>query len=67
MMRKKNHIYNITLTNGELLENCCIRRPLEWNASGIAVNFVAMKDENGQTIVLSKYHIVKAELIRIEE
>ncbi|QQZ09645.1 hypothetical protein [Heyndrickxia vini] len=64
---KKVHIYHITLTNGELLENIRIEGSLEWNLSGIAVNLIAVEDGNGKKIVLSKYHIVKAELVNIED
>ena len=66
-MKKKFHIYNILLTNGELLENIRIEGPLEYNFSGVAVSFIPVENQDGKTIVLSMYHIVKAELLKIEE
>lgn len=66
MVRKKVHVYNITLTNGELLKNVEVKGALEWNLSGVAVNLVAAEDENGNSIVLNKYHIIKAELTTIK-
>lgn len=65
-MKKKTHSYHITLTNGELLENIQIEGSLEWNLSGVATNLIAVEDEAGKTVVLSKYHIVKAELVKVE-
>ncbi|MGE7759923.1 hypothetical protein [Peribacillus sp. NPDC097895] len=64
---KKVHIYHITLTNGELLQNIRIEGSLEWNLSGIAVNLIAVEDADGKKVVLSKYQIVKAELVSIED
>lgn len=66
MLKKNIHIYNITLTTGELLKNIRIEGPLEWKLSGIA-SLIAVEDGNGKTVVLSKYHIVKAELVNIED
>lgn len=67
MSRKKIYVYNITLSNGELLKNIEMKGSLEWNLSGVAVNLVAVEDENGNSIVLNKYHIIKAELITIKK
>ncbi|WP_256941431.1 hypothetical protein [Bacillus sp. EAC] len=64
---KKIHIYHITLTNGELLKNTRVEGSLEWRLSGIAANLIAVEDDNGKKIVLSKYQIVKAELENIED
>lgn len=64
---KRVHFYHITLSNGELLENIRIEGSLEWNLSGIAAHLVAVEDPDGRKIVLSKYHIVKAELIKVED
>lgn len=66
-MKKKFHTYNILLTNGEWLENIRIEGPLEYNFSGVAVSFIPVEDAQGKTIVLSMYHIVKAELLKIED
>ncbi|HLR65577.1 MAG TPA: hypothetical protein VK105_00370 [Virgibacillus sp.] len=67
MSRKKIYVYNITLSNGELLKNIEMKGSLEWNLSGVAVNLAAVKDENGNSVVLNKYHIIKAELITIKK
>jgi hypothetical protein len=64
---KKVHIYHITLTNGELLKNIRIEGSLEWNLSGIAAQLIAVEDADGKKVILSKYHIVKAELVNIED
>lgn len=64
---KKVHIYHITLTNGELLKNIRMEGSLEWNFSGIAVNLIAVEDADGKKVVLSKYQIVKGELVSIED
>lgn len=64
---KKIHIYHITLTNGVLLKNIRIEGSLEWNLSGIAANLIAVEDADGKKVVLSKYHIVKGELLGIED
>lgn len=64
---KKVHIYHITLSNGELLRNIRIEGSLEWSLSGVAVNLIAVENADGKKIVLSKYHIVKGELVSIED
>ncbi|MFD1032753.1 hypothetical protein [Metaplanococcus flavidus] len=66
-MKKRFHIYNILLTNGEWLKNIRIEGPLEYNFSGVMVSFLPVEDADGKTIVLSMYQIVKAELLYIEE
>ncbi|MFC4711616.1 hypothetical protein [Planococcus dechangensis] len=66
-MKKKFHIYNILLTNGEMLEGIRVEGALEDHFSGVAVSFFPVEDANGKTIVLSIFHIVRAELQRIEE
>ncbi|ANU24549.1 hypothetical protein [Planococcus donghaensis] len=66
-MKKKFYIYNIRLTTGEYLENIRIEGPLENHFSGIAVSLFPVKDAEGNTIVLSIFHIVKADLLKIEE
>ncbi|WP_010530555.1 hypothetical protein [Lentibacillus jeotgali] len=67
-MKKKTYIYNITLTNGELLKNIRSKGgSLQLRFNGIGTNFVPVEDDDGRTVVLSKYQIVKAELVNIEE
>lgn len=66
-MKPKFHIYNILLTTGEHLENIRIEGPLEDHFSGVAVSLFAVKDMEGKTMVLSIFHIVKADLIAVEE
>ncbi|HLQ73696.1 MAG TPA: hypothetical protein VK125_05645 [Bacillota bacterium] len=39
---------------------------LEKKLAGVALNFIFVQDMNENTILLSKYHIVKAELVHIE-
>lgn len=66
-MKPKFYIYNILLTTGEHLENIRIEGPLEDHFSGVAVSLFSVKDVEGKTMVLSIFHIVKADLIAIEE
>ncbi|MDQ0430714.1 MULTISPECIES: hypothetical protein [Caryophanaceae] len=66
-MRQKFHVYNILLTTGEYLENIRIEGPLEDHFSGVAVSLFPVKDVDGKTMVLSIFHIVKADLISVEE
>lgn len=64
---KKEHVYNVTLTNGEILNEIHTEGPLEFLFSGVAVNLIAVKDGKEKTIVLSKYQITKAELIQVKD
>lgn len=64
---KKKYIYDITLVNGEFLQNIGIKGRSLQSYNGIGANFVPVEDSNGKTVVLSKYQIVKAELVNIEE
>lgn len=66
-MKKRFHIYNILLTNGEWLKEIRMEGALEDNFSGVMVSFLPVEDAEGKTIVLSMYQIVKAELLFIEE
>ncbi|QHJ69525.1 hypothetical protein [Planococcus halotolerans] len=66
-MKKKIHTYNILLSNGEWLENIRFEGPLEYHFSGVMVSLLPVKDAAGKTIVLNMYHIVKAELLTVEE
>lgn len=62
------HIYNITLTNGELLKHIRSKGgTLQSRFNGIGRNFVSVEDSDGKTVLLSKYQIVKAELVNVEE
>lgn len=45
VFNKKKHIYNITLTNNEILNNIHTEGSLEFIFSGVAVNLVAVKDD----------------------
>ena len=67
-MKKKIHIYDILLSNGELLKNIRIEgSSLELKFNGVGKNFAAVEDSDRKTIVLSKYQIVKAELVDTKE
>ncbi|RAZ67702.1 hypothetical protein [Planococcus maitriensis] len=66
-MKKKFYIYNILLTNGDMLEDIRIEGALEDHFIGIAVSLLPVEDAAGKTIVLNLFHIVRAELVRIEE
>lgn len=66
-MKKKIHTYNILLSNGEWLENIHFEGPLEYHFSGVMVSLLPVQDASGKTIVLNMYHIVKAELLTVEE
>lgn len=66
-MKKKFYIYNVLLTNGEMLEGIRIEGALEDHFIGVAVSLLPVEDAEGKTIVLSLFHIVRAELLRIEE
>lgn len=66
-MKQKFHVYTILLTTGEYLENIRIEGPLEDHFSGVAVSLFAVEDTEGKNIVLSIFHIVKADLIKVEE
>ncbi|WP_282020693.1 hypothetical protein [Planomicrobium okeanokoites] len=66
-MKKKIHTYNILLSNGEWLENIRFEGPLEYHFSGIMVSLLPVQDAAGKTIVLNMHHIVKAELLTVEE
>lgn len=67
-MKRKTRIYNITLTNGELLEHIRIKGgPLQIIFNGIGKKFISVEDSDGKTVVLSRYQVVKAELVDIEK
>ncbi|RNF38720.1 hypothetical protein [Planococcus salinus] len=66
-MQKRFHVYRILLTTGEWIEDVRIEGPLEYNFPGVAVSFMPVENRNGNTIVLNMFHIVKAELLEIEE
>lgn len=66
-MMKKIHIYNITVSTGEQFKNVRIEGSISNRYSGIATTFITVENEAGQTVELTKYQIVKAELIDIEE
>lgn len=67
-MKKKIYIYNITLTNGEVLKHIRIKGgSFQLVFNGVGKNFISVEDSDGKTIVLSKYQVVKAELVDIEK
>ncbi|ALS79983.1 MULTISPECIES: hypothetical protein [Planococcus] len=66
-MKQKFYVYNILLTNGEYLENIRVEGPLEDHFPGVSVSLFSVENIEGKTIVLSVFHIVKADLISIEE
>lgn len=66
-MAKKIHVYNITVSTGEQFKNVRIEGSISSRYSGIATDFIPVENEDGQTVELTKYQIVKAELINVEE
>lgn len=66
-MKKKYYTYRILLTTGEWLNQIRIEGSLEDHFSGVNVSFFPVQDAHGKTIVLSMFHIVKAELVNVEE
>ncbi len=66
-MAKKIHVYNITVSTGEQFKNVRIEGSIRSRYSGIATDFIPVEDENGRRVELTKYQIVKAELITVEE
>ena len=66
-MAKKVHVYNITVSTGEQFKNVRIEGSISSRYSGIATDFIPVENEDGQTVELTKYQIVKAELINVEE
>lgn len=66
-MKKKIHVYNITMSNGEHFKDVQIEGPISHKYSTIAEVFIPAKDVEGQTVELNKYQVVKAELVNIED
>ncbi|MCJ1909717.1 hypothetical protein [Planococcus ruber] len=66
-MKKVFYTYDILLTTGEWLRNIRMEGALEDNFPGVAVSFIQVETEQGKPVALNMYHIVKAELIRVEE
>lgn len=66
-MKKVFYTYDILLTTGEWLRSIRIEGSLEDNFPGVAVSFIQVESEQGKSIVLNMYHIVKAELLHMEE
>lgn len=64
---KKIHVYNITVSTGEQFKNVRIEGTISGRYTGIANDFIPIESEEGRTVELTKYQIVKAELIHIEE
>ncbi|CEG24279.1 hypothetical protein BN1080_03301 [Planococcus massiliensis] len=66
-MKKVFYTYDILLTTGEWLRNIRMEGALEDNFPGVAVSFIQVETEQEKPVALNMYHIVKAELIRVEE
>ncbi len=66
-MAKKTHIYDITMSNGEVFKNVRMKGPISRNYSGIANDFIPVENESGQIVELTKYQVVKAVLVKVEE
>lgn len=66
-LRNRIHIYDISLTNGEQLQDVRIKGSLELRYSGVGSDFVPAENNECNTVVFSKYQIVKAELKEIGE
>ncbi|MUV38945.1 hypothetical protein JNUCC1_02817 [Lentibacillus sp. JNUCC-1] len=66
-MAKKIHIYDITMSNGEQFKNVRIEGSISSKYTGIATDFIPVENEDGRTVELTKYQIVKAELVDIED
>lgn len=66
-MAKKIHVYDITLSTGEVFKNIRIEGTISGRYSGIATDFIPIETKEGQKVEITKYQLVKAELITIEE
>lgn len=66
-MKKKTHTYTIMMSNGEQFPNVRTDGPIGNLLGGIVQVFLQVQTETGETVELSKYQIVKAELIDVEE
>lgn len=66
-MAKKIHIYNITVSTGEQFKNVRIEGSISSRYSGITTDYIPVENEDGKTVELTKYQIVKAELVSVEE
>lgn len=67
IMAKKIHVYDITVSTGEVFKNVEVKGPISRIYSRIANDFIPVENESGQTVELTKYQVVKAELVRVEE
>ena len=66
-MAKRIHIYNITVSTGELFKDVRIEGSISSRYSGSVNDFIPVENEDGKRVELTKYQIVKAELIKVEE
>ncbi|REB11602.1 hypothetical protein DVB69_00200 [Sporosarcina sp. BI001-red] len=66
-MAKKIHVYDITVSTGEQFKNVRIEGSISRKYTGIATDFIPVKNEEGQTVELTKYQIVKAVLVNVEK
>lgn len=67
IMAKKIHVYDITVSTGEVFKNVEMKGPISSIYSGIANDFIPVENEDGQTVELTKYQVVKAVLVKVEE
>lgn len=66
-MAKKTHVYDITMSNGEVFKDVRMKGPLSSNYAGIINDYIPVENESGQTVELTKYQMVKAVLVKVEE
>lgn len=66
-MKEKVHVYNITVSTGEEFKDVRMEGSISSNYSGIINDFIPIETADGQTVELTKYQIVKAELVSVEE
>lgn len=65
-MAKKIHVYDITMSTGEMFKNIRIEGSISSRYTGIATDFIPVQNAEGRTVELTKHQIVKAELIEVE-
>lgn len=66
-MAKKIHIYNITVSTGEEFKNVRIKGSISSRYSAIAPEYIPVNSDDGKSVEIAKYQIVKAELVSIED
>lgn len=66
-MANKVYVYDITVSTGEVFRDVRMEGSISSNYSGIINDFIPIETKGGQTVELTKYQIVKAELVRVEK